>query len=200
MAVVREPDTAVVRDTDKKAFVAWLDALPFPVASILWRYHAALEPRFKVDNLVKFFEALAQFLAIVQLSAYIRDRAFFDSRSTMSPRAGVGSSYRFDLRVPTFGTWVGLYHSLSSVIQDMLQEESGAAGRCCELFAARSRDQIELLADPKLGRILSQAQRHRNAWIGHGGAASHQEHARRLVALEDLLRQTEKILGTTFET
>lgn len=199
VAVIRGPDTTVVSDTDKKAFVAWLEALPFPMASILWRYHAAFEPQFKVDNLARFFEALAQFLAVVQLSAYIRDRAFFDSRRAISSQAGSANSYRFDLRIPTFGTWVKLYQGFSGVIQGMLQEESEAPGRCYELFAARSRDQIELLANPKLGNILSQAQRNRNAWIGHGGAASQQEHARRLVALEDLLRQTENILGATFE-
>jgi serine/threonine protein kinase len=201
ITVVHEPDTAVVRETtDKKAFVSWLEALPFPVASILWRYHAALEPQSKVDYLVKFFEALAQFLVVVQLSAYTRDRAFFHSRSTMSPPTGSSYSYRFDLRLPTFGTWVKLYQDLSSVIQDILLEESGVTGRCYELFAASSRDQIELLANPTLGGVLSQAQRNRNAWIGHGGVASYHEHARRLVVLEDLLRQTERILGATFET
>ena len=200
MAVVREPDAAMVSEIDKKTFVSWLEALPFPIASILWLYHAELEPKSKIDNLVRFFEALAQFLVVVQLSAYIRDRAFFNSRSTTSLQTRSGNSFRVDLRVPTFGTWAGLYEDFSGMIQDMLRDENGSANKCYELFTARSRDQIELLANPDLGQILYQARDHRNAWIGHGGAASHQEYRRRLATLEDLLRRTESILGTAFES
>jgi serine/threonine protein kinase len=200
MAVIREPDAAVMSGIDKKTFRSWLEALPFPIASILWLYHAELEPKSKVDNLVRFFEALAQFLVVVQLSAYIRDRAFFNSRSTTSLQTKSGNSFRVDLRVPTFGTWVELYENFSGMIQDTLRDENGSANKCYELFAARSRDQIELLANPDLCQILYQARDHRNAWIGHGGAASQQEHRRRLTALENLLRKTESILGTTFES
>jgi serine/threonine protein kinase len=199
MAVVREPDAPAVSYIDKKAFVSWLESLPFPIASILWLYHAELEPKSKVDNLIRFFEALAQFLVVVQLSAYIHDRAFFNSRST-SLRTGPDNSFRLDLRVPTFGTWVKLYENFSGMIQDMLQDENGLTDKCYELFATRNRDQIELLANPDLGQILFQAQHNRNAWIGHGGAASNQEHGRRLAALEDLLRKTENIFGATFES
>jgi serine/threonine protein kinase len=198
--IARGPETAAERDADKKGFASWLETLPFPVASILWRYHAAYEPQRKVDNLVKFFEALVQLLVTVQLSAYIRDRSLFDSRSSMSSQKVPGKSYRFDLRVPTFGTWVKLYQDLSGMIQDILKEESGAAARCYELFATRSNEHVQLLADSDLGSILQQALHNRNAWIGHGGAASDQEHKRRLAVLEVLLRRTETVLGTTFET
>lgn len=200
VSAIHGPDRDLISETGKKAFTSWLETLPFPIASILWRYHAAFEPQLKVDNLVKFFEALTQFLVIVQLSAYIRDRGFFNSRSGVSPQSAAANSYRLDLRSPTFGKWVKFYQDFTGIIQRVLQEESDAAARCYELFTARSREQIELVANHELGRILHQAQHNRNSWIGHGGAASRQEHERRLTVLEELLRKTENILGATFET
>lgn len=47
----------------------WADTLPFPLASILWHYDGEPDVSVKVDYLLKFFEALAQFTSTVLLSA-----------------------------------------------------------------------------------------------------------------------------------
>ena len=45
---------AAVADDD---FEQWLERLPFPLASILWRYYADEEPGVKNAHLFNFFEA-----------------------------------------------------------------------------------------------------------------------------------------------
>lgn len=59
--------------------VPWAEALPFPLASILWHYEAEPDEAAKVDYLLKFFEGLAQFTATVLLSACITDRTVLDA-------------------------------------------------------------------------------------------------------------------------
>ena len=60
----------IQRINTEDSFAAWLDQLPYPLASTLWLYHA--QNRTEVEQcqqLLKFFEALAQFLCIVHMSA-----------------------------------------------------------------------------------------------------------------------------------
>jgi hypothetical protein len=45
--------------------VPWADTLPFPLASILWHYEGEPDEGAKVDYLLKFFEALAEFVALL---------------------------------------------------------------------------------------------------------------------------------------
>jgi len=52
------------------AFEAWVESSPFPLASILWAYNAELDPQNKALHLLHFFEALAELLTIISLSAF----------------------------------------------------------------------------------------------------------------------------------
>jgi len=52
-----------------ESFEDWIECLPFPLASILWRYHSDLEPIKKLEHLLNFFEATAVFFGTIMLSA-----------------------------------------------------------------------------------------------------------------------------------
>ena len=54
----------------KESFESWLETLPFPLASVLWRYHATAATEQKVAHLFNFFEACTVFLGTLMLSAF----------------------------------------------------------------------------------------------------------------------------------
>jgi serine/threonine protein kinase len=185
---------------DEATFLPWVESLPFPIASILWAYHAELEPNTKIDYLLKFFEALAQLTATVQLSAYRSDRAFFDSHRKAWFGTDPDNPHPADFRVATFGLWVSLSQRLAKTARRVLSGDPRTAESCYELFAAHDRDLVQVLTNKRLFELLMEANDCRNAWTGHGGAAGRSEQDRRLGVLEDLLARTRALIGTAFET
>ena len=187
----------------EERFLLWMESLPFPLASILWRYHAEVEPRSRVESLLKFFEALGQFVATILLSAYILDRSFFDFGNIPPSGKGSGTIYRPDIRRPTFGTWVKMCQYLGDKAGHALSKSAIASERCYELFTAAASDKdnlVDTLANPDFSSILQIALDWRNNWLGHGGAANLQEYERRLHELQRLLGRIQDLLGSSFET
>jgi serine/threonine protein kinase len=184
----------------KEAFLPWVESLPFPLASILWAYHAELDSRSKTDYLLKFFEVLAQFTAAVQLSAYVSDRAFFDAHRPSWFGTGPDNPQPPNFRVASFGMWVNLSQRLAKTARRLLSGEARDAEFCYHLFAAHDRDLIQMFASKKLFEILMLASDYRNAWAGHGGVAGRSEEDRRVAELDGLLARTRALIGTSFET
>lgn len=52
----------------------WIDKLPFPISSILWRYYATKDNSKKIEHLFHFFEAFSEFLSMLMLSALVQDK------------------------------------------------------------------------------------------------------------------------------
>ncbi len=192
--------SAGASNTLEEDFLPWVESLPFPLASILWNYQAELDARTKIDCLLKFFEALAQFAAAVQLSAYRSDRLFFDTHRPAWFGTDPDNSHPTDFRVASFGIWVNLSQRLAKTARRLLSADAGTAEFCYELFAAHDRDLVQVLASKKLFDILLPASDYRNVWSGHGGMAGQPEHDRRLDVLQDLLARTRALVGTAFET
>ena len=184
----------------KEDFLPWVDSLPFPLASILWAYHAELDSRAKTDYLLKFFEVLAQFTAAVQLSAYISDRAFFDAQRPSWFGTNPDNPQPPNFRVASFGMWVNLSQRLAKTTRRLLSGEARDAEFCYDLFAARDRDLVQILASKKLFEILMLASDYRNAWAGHGGVVGRSEEDRRVAELDGLLARTRTLISTSFET
>jgi serine/threonine protein kinase len=181
-------------------FEPWIDSLPFPLASILWAYHSELDSRTKIDYLLKFFEALAQFAATVQLSAYRSDRTFFDNHRAAWFGSDPDNPHTTDFRVASFGVWVNLSRRLAKTARRLLSGDAETAETCYELFAANDPDLVHVLTSKKLFELLLAANDCRNAWAGHGGAAGLSELDRRLGVLEGLLVSSRALIGTAFET
>jgi serine/threonine protein kinase len=184
----------------EEGFRPWVESLPFPLASILWAYSAELNPRTKVDYLLNFFEAMAQFTASVQLSAYRSDQEFFDAHRTAWFGTDPDNPRPADFATASFGMWVNLSQRLAKTTRRMLSSEAATAQFCYGLFAAHDPDLIQALTSKKLSEILIPARDYRNAWAGHGGVAGQSEMDRRLSTLEDLLTRTRSLIGTAFET
>jgi hypothetical protein len=191
--------SAVRSQAHEEGFLPWVESLPFPLASILWAYHAEVDSRAKIDYLLKFFEALAQFAAAVQLSAYRSDREFFDAHRAAWFGTDPGNPSPADFRIASFGIWVNLSRRLAKTGRRLLSGEAGTPD-CYELFAAHDRDLVELFTSKKLFEVLMPASGYRNAWAGHGGVPGQAEQDRRLSALQDLLAQSRGLIGAAFET
>ena len=183
--------------TADEGLVPWADTLPFPLASILWHYEGEPEAGVKVDYLLKFFEALAQFAATAMLSACLTDRGLLDANR--SAWFGGGEKRLLNLRLASFGVWVELAERIAETVRALLDKEDGA-DRCRELFAATDVDLVEALASAELIAVLRHAWSRRNSWSGHGGVAGQHVQHERLRELDDLLVRTQAVLAWSFET
>jgi hypothetical protein len=125
-------EPARVYRTADEGLVPWADTLPFPLASILWHYEGEPDEGVKVDYLLKFFEALAQFAATALLSACVTDRVLLDANRS-AWLAGERSPRPLDLRLATFGMWVELAERVATTLRALLEDEDGE-DRCRELF------------------------------------------------------------------
>lgn len=181
-----------------EGLIPWAEGLPFPLASILWHYDAEPDPRPKVDHLLNFFEALAQFRAIFLLSGFLTDRALLDACKPAWFGSG-GGSRPMDLEnAPGFGVWVELSERLSQTARLMLGGQESAE-RCYELFAAQDRELVDAMTSRALTRLSLQARDRRNA-AAHGGILARQALEEELRVLAVLLAETQSLLATAFET
>jgi serine/threonine protein kinase len=179
-------------------YLSWAETLPFPLASILRLYHAEIDPQSKGDHLLNFFEALAQFITTIELSAYRSDRELFNANRNSWFRTDPNNPNPVNFRQASFGLWVNLHRRLSNTTHRMLSAGTQSSSRCYNLFAATDHDLVDAVTSRDLSKALAAANQIRNAW-SHRGVASIQEYAQRLRELEDLLASTQARLATAFE-
>ncbi|HSH82828.1 MAG TPA: hypothetical protein VLA19_30210, partial [Herpetosiphonaceae bacterium] len=180
------------RGASQEELVAWMETLPFPLASILWLADATVNPETQVEHLFHFFEAFAQFTATLLLSAYAGDKAFYTRESA----AWIDHDPRFhnSFATPSFGTWNTLAERLAKhtrrLLGDMSQRE-----RCLELFGFPAPEFIDILTDKDLYAALKQVATLRNDWKGHGGIVGTSEARTRAARLVDQLTLVRKMIG-----
>jgi len=175
-------------------FENWLDILPFPLASILWAYHAEDNPKYKLAHLLNFFEALAQFNTILMLSAYASEPDFIIQHSNKLFKI----SKKWFNHV-TFGNWHNLGEMLAKETRHFLEDED-TKDHCHKMFGNPAQDFIDLLINKKLYDILEIAKNCRNEWKGHGGFESESEAKNRLDLLEPELAATRKLVTDSYST
>jgi hypothetical protein len=185
---------AIASLNQKEAFESWIETLPFPLASILWRYLADAEPHLKNSHLLHFFEATAQFVACLMLSAFRSDPQFFhDNRESWLDR---DTRQAQAFRRSSFGAWVVFGERLAKFTRRMLSDQEERA-HCLALYKTQRVDLIDVLASKTLYAVLKTANTYRNDWK-HGGVESAKEEARRLALLEIELTRTREVLADSF--
>lgn len=176
----------------------WIDTLPFPLASILWRHHASQDSyRARYEVLLHFFEATAAFLATIHLSAFMSNEEAWDS-----VRGGLQKRLReqsLSLDRPTFGAWKLVAELLSSSCESALNGDRGDQWEWQDLYGTADQRIVEMLCDRRLKLLLQTANKVRNDWHGHSGAVS-EETARSVhEQLFDLVQQVRGIFGRVWE-
>ncbi|MBK6540529.1 MAG: restriction endonuclease subunit S [Flavobacteriales bacterium] len=183
--------------TDHEArFTDWVETLPFPLASILRHYHAVDRTyKDKRERLLHFFEAFAEFMAIIHLSAYTSDPGRWLLVQEKLKRASNGAD--LDFRRASFGLWCTVYNALAKETRRMLNEKDEDKQAIADLYSVASQSCLEGLVDKGLSQVLESANNMRNR-KAHGGVISEAEAEEQHKELAALLQTVRDRLGSSF--
>ena len=180
----------------KESFPNWLDALPFPLASILWAYHAAEgDDQRQYQHLDHFFEALSQFLATLMLSAFRTNATLFD-REWTTIRENL-EQQSLSITRATIGTWLAIAERLFKRARRMLQDDD-EANECFMAFRTADRSVLDALLSKRLISTTREANALRNEWRGHGGIVGRRTAYELRLRLTGLLNDVRECLGTVW--
>lgn len=175
-------------------FENWLESLPFPLATILWRYRAFNgAPKEKNEILLHFFEALAEFWATIYLSAAKSDNAFWANHAEGLHSVFKKTNLSFDLA--TFGLWKCVIEYMRKKFEELMKNDRD---RCSHMFATASRDVLEMLFDSRLVTVLQTANSIRNG-KAHGGVLGPSGISEVHSQLMDLVQTCRSITGGIWE-
>lgn len=164
---VTEHEIAFKRINTPEDDPGWIAEMPFPLASIIWQIRNAPSEKERMELLLKFFEGLASFHAMILMSAAKRSQAVkIELRSILAALETKGQS----LMRATFGTWSNTYGRLAKVIRGGL---GGSADAACEsgFLDALGIDNIKVvqaLISKELVEIFQKTNDLRNRMTGHG--------------------------------
>ncbi len=174
----------------------WIDNLPFPISSILWRYYATKENSKKIEHLFHFFEALSEFFSMIMLSALVQDQEFYKQER----HNWIDTDVKFKewyFRT-TFGSWNILISRLSKSVRRYYSDNE-RKDFCKTLFGNPTEAFMEMLTEKGIVKTLLAVAELRNKWKGHGGITSEEENKQRVTTLEQQLNELRKFIADGFE-
>jgi predicted RNA methylase len=189
----------VSRIAEPEQLREWCDVLPYPLAGALWLFETLKDqPAASQGQLLRFWEATAEFLSAVLLSALDREPTLREAELPQLSRAL--DRGKVSLQRATFGTWTVTVQRLTSVFRNqLLSEEPDAAARLRQLFADPGGDVLERLLDPTIGATLSRVNALRNRWYGHAGATSDAQFSKQVADLVVVTEELRNALGGVWE-
>jgi hypothetical protein len=200
-AQVEKIQKAIKRVNREESVDEWLKTLPFPLASILWNYHAAAhDPKEQFELLLKFFEGVAEFQAAILISAARRDAELWKELRTYLAK------YREGFEKSTFGTWTSLIAFIGRSFRELWNESLKNEGdekvgrkRCLAAFGSSSVEVIETMLSKQLLAVLGKANQFRNDYGGHYGVLGHETATNLLVQLRSYLSEVRSCYGQAWE-
>jgi hypothetical protein len=182
----------------KDSLPEWLDHLPFPLASILWTYHASGgDPKVRYEHLLHFFEALAEFMAAIFLSGFNSQPGIFEQERQSLCQAL--EQAKLSVTHGTFGTWKTIVDYLSKRGRTLLNGSQDDNRLCRSLFSCENSEVLEMLFSKSVVGIIQETNANRNSWIGHGGIVGTQAAEERHAVLQASLATLRTIFGTTWD-
>ncbi|RFP61352.1 MAG: hypothetical protein BJG00_005465 [Limnothrix sp. CACIAM 69d] len=192
----------------------WIDKLPFPISSILWRYYATKDNSKKIEHLFHLFEAFSEFLSMLMLSALVQDEEFYkeerhkwidkNEESDKSEKSDKSKKPK-DWYLPkdwytraTFGSWNSLTARLSKTIREYLSDNDKKE-HCRSLFGNPTEAFLSMITSKGIVNVLIEVAKLRNKWKGHGGITSEEENNQRVLTLEQKLNELRKHIADAFE-
>lgn len=188
----------IERVNREERFSDWLDTLPFPLASILWTYSTignGHEMRYRL--LLHFFEALAEFLATVLLSAFANNTAVFQSK--LPQLQSVLAKSKTPIDKSTFGTWVRIAENLAKEGRIMLNGTEESRNNCQAMFRTADQEILAMLFSSEIISLLQQTNEYRNEWVGHGGMVTDHISSERHTILANDLSKLRSIFSTNWQ-
>lgn len=179
----------------EQGFEEWTESLPFPLASILRRYVADSDVHLKNEHLLRFFEAVVEFVTAVMLSAFWSDKDYFEQNKA----SWFGSESFPGLENSSFGTWVQLWKCLAKTVRRELSSDEGSRQRCLRMFRRRGVEFLDAICHKKLGEAFDATCQYRNLWKGHGGIEGERVGETRRALLEEQLARVREVVADSFE-
>lgn len=176
----------------------WLETLPFPLASILWRHHASSSDSYqhRYGVLLHFFEATAAFLATLHLSAMMKDDEVWEEHGDRLNEKL--SKNKLSLDHATFGTWKLVAELLGGVCRSKINDEEETS-RWQGMYDTTDLKVLEMISDSELLGVLQQANKVRNDYQGHGGAISEDDAKLIHDQLESLVDRLRGLFGRNWQ-
>ena len=174
----------------------WIDDLPFPISSILWRYYATKENSKKVEHLFHFFEALSEFFSMIMLSALVQDQEFY--KQERHNWIDTDEKFKEWYFKATFGSWNILTSRLSKSVR-RFYADAERKEFCKTLFGNPTEPFMKMLTEKGIINTLLAVAELRNKWKGHGGITSEEENKQRVTTLEQQLNELRKFIADGFE-
>lgn len=175
--------------------VAFRETLPFPLASILYRYEADADEKEKVEHLHRFFEACAAYFATVLLSAFRADTELFDDNLPRWARKLRRGSFNRS----SFGTWTTFGRQMTKSARQLLDGTTAERAQMVAAFGVGSERFADVVSSHALWDLLDEAKDERNKSKGHGGlpgpAVIHGMHSRLSNLLSRLATQLAEPMG-----
>lgn len=194
-----EPESAwSVVDRFERAFddslEAWLEQLPFPIASALWTALTVSPAGEQQRAFLHAWEGIAIFHATVLLSACRTDPELSEEVET-SIRETLHEN-RLAIEMATFKTWNIIMEKTARELRSFLDSgDANDEARISRAFAGLGRSGIERLVSKDLIRKFNDVIMKRNRWLGHSGFVSDGERRRQVDDLVADLREFKAILG-----
>ena len=187
---VKDGRAALERLRGGDGFEPWMESLPFPLASILWRYRATDKAKRKCGLLVNFFEATTIFLVDLLMSGLQNDPVALSE--IRKHDAAVEVSYGRG----SIGVWADLLARAADQTRRLAEGPSDAA---MELFQVTDTDRLKAVASRRtVSLLMNEAAKYRRDWIGHTAPVSVAEWERRLQLAERTLDDLRASLRDAF--
>jgi len=174
----------------------WIDQIPFPISSILWRYYSTKNNNRKIEHLFHFFEAFSEFYSMLILSALVQDKEFYQEECSQWNQSE--EEFKDWYLKSTFGSWNVLSANLSKAIRRFIQDKN-KRDICISLLGNPSETFLSMISSKSIINILDEVCNLRNQWKGHSGISGEEENKRRVSTLEQKLNIFRKNISDAFE-
>lgn len=175
------------------SLTAWLDQLPYPIASALWTAESAQTVGEKQRAYLHAWEAIVTFHATVLLSASRSDPG--SSSETEAAIRQTLHEQRLGIEKASFGTWVVIVEKTSKNLRSALENgDADDVARVRRAFADLGRADIERLISKAVVKKFNELNGKRNRWSGHAGYTSEQELRAQVDTLVSDLRELRGLL------
>lgn len=175
----------------------WIKTLPFPLASILWKYHSNLNKEKKIRYMFSFFEALPEFMSLIILSSFNNNIEFI--RQNKENWISKNLEHKKWYEKSSFGGWNNLFSNLSKFLRIKLNDPE-ERDFINELLGVPSKHFAEFVTKKDVINILNEVCDYRNKWKGHGGDVDESGIDKRLYLLEQNLNKMRQNIKSSFET
>lgn len=182
----------------EESYHEWIETLPFPLATILWRHHTMSDAALiRMPILVHFFEALGAFLATIHLSAFDSDG---DQWAEVQPKLMRAlEKGNLSLSRATFGTWKCVCEVLGSHARKLARGEKERPA-VNDMYCLENDHVLDVLLSPEPVTLLQHANKLRNTHLGHSGAMGEEDAKEVEDELRQLVQEVRRHFGRSWMT